>query len=352
MTIDAAGLSAAAILAIPADEPERLFPKDADALKKSFRKLAMRWHPDRCTEGSAAAVFAHLELLRGKGEEKLAEGTWQTPGLLELTATNGKAYEIRYGQRSTFELGTQYTSTAQVVYVVDKAYADLFKNGVAAIKGLKFAHDGMRKEMARNLPVIKAEIETKDAHVLVLEKAPDMIRLRDLLEQTGGAMDPKHVAWTLSNLYNVACYLRFNQLTHNDLSLDTVFVSPEHHGGTVLGGWWYATACKSKLKALPTRSVERAPSDVLRSHKADARVDLELIRAIGRELLGDPLGTRLSWSKEVPKAFATWLRAPASADALADYKAWHGHVLPGSFGPRRFVKWDKPLSNPYEPRRI
>ncbi len=351
MTIDACSLSAEHLLAIPVTEPERLYPRDVASLEKTFRKLAMRWHPDRCADAKAAEVFAHIKTLHEVGERKLADGTWEVPNILSLTTTRGKMFELKYGRRSDFELGKVYISPNFVTYVVDKANADLFAQGVAVLKSLKFHNDKMREEMARNLPTIKAELETIDAHVLVLEKKPEQIRLRELLEQSGGKVDPKHVAWMLSNLYNMACYLRWSGLTHNDLSLDTVFVSPEHHGGAVLGGWWYAAAVGKPLLALPTRSAERAPSDVLRRQKADARVDLELIRAIGRELLGDPLGTGLSWSNEVPKALANWLRAPTSGDALADYKAYKDQVLPGSFGPRRFVKWDKPVINPYEPRR-
>jgi hypothetical protein len=352
MTNDARRLSAEALLSIPADEPERIFPRSEDGIKKLFRELAGQWHPDRCADPRADAVFSHVKILRDEADKKYEDGSWTVPGVLALTATDGKAYELRYGVKFPFELGMTYIGQSHVTYVVDKQYADLFENGVRTLGNLPFASDTMKVEMARTLPVIKARLETTSALVLVVEKQPAFIRLRDLLDSVGGKFDPKHVAWTLSNLYNTACYLRWAGLTHNEFSIDTVFVSPQHHGGAVPGGWWYAAAKGSKLQALPTRSVELAPSDVLRSHIADARVDLELIRAIGRELLGDPSGSGLSWNKEVPKPLADWLRAPTSGDALTDYKCWRDHVLPGSFGPSRFVKWDINLSNLYRPRSM
>ena len=352
MKSDVCSLSAATLLAVPLDEPERVFPNNADALKQSFRKLAQQWHPDRNADPKAVDVFAHLGALRKMAEQKLSEGRWETPGLLQLKATNGKAYELRYGVKEPFELGMTYIGRTHITYVCDKDYADLFENGVKTISNLRFGNDKMKAEMARNLPVIKARIETDKSLVLVLEKSCELVRLRDLLDSQGGKIDPRHVGWILSNLYNTACYMRWAGITHNDLSLDTVFVSPQHHGGAVLGGWWYAAACKSKLLALPTRSVELTPSDVLRNHQADARVDLELIRAIGRELLGDPRGSGLSWNKEVPKALANWLRAPTSGNALTDYKSYKDHVLPGSFGPSRYVKWDFKTTHLYQQRSI
>ena len=42
MAFDAGSLGAEALLAIPVDEPERIFSNNADELKKSFRKLAQR----------------------------------------------------------------------------------------------------------------------------------------------------------------------------------------------------------------------------------------------------------------------------------------------------------------------
>ncbi len=352
MTNDARSLSADALLSIPADEPERIFPNSATGIKQTFRQMAFKWHPDRCTDPRADTVFAHLATLHREAERKYAEGNWSVPCLLSLATTDGKVYELRYGVKFPFELGMTYIGQSHVTYVVDRQYADLFENGVRTLGNLPFANDGMKAEMARTLPVIKAKLETETSLVLVVEKQPAFIRLRDLLDEVGGKFYPKHVAWTLSNLYNTACYLRWAGVTHNEFSIDTVFVSPQHHGGAVPGGWWYAAAKNSKLQALPTRSVELAPSDVLRSHIADARVDLELIRAIGRELLGDPSGSGLSWNKEVPKPLADWLRAPTSGDALTDYKCWRDHVLPGSFGPSRFVKWDINLSNLYKPRSM
>ena len=64
--------------------------------------------------------------------------------------------------------------------------------------------------------------------------------------------------------------------------------------------------------------------------------DLESIRLVGRELLGDRNGTKLGEMGTAPSAMIDWVRGVASNTALNDYNKW-GDILDLSFGRRRFV---------------
>ena len=70
-------LTAAQILGIPRSEPERLFAEDAAAARAAFRRLAGRWHPDRCAEPQAAEVFQHLLGLNKAAAARRRSGLWQ-----------------------------------------------------------------------------------------------------------------------------------------------------------------------------------------------------------------------------------------------------------------------------------
>ncbi|KQQ97161.1 hypothetical protein [Massilia sp. Leaf139] len=340
MNTDFATLSAAALLAIPEDRPERLFKGGLDEAKKAYRLLAMRWHPDRNRDPSALAVFQHIGRMLGKAEEKIALGAWPGRGSLQFAARDGKAYEINYLRRHRFELGTMYVAGSVVAFEIERVHADLIDNAERVIKGFAYADDGMREQIARHLPPFPfaAAFETTNAYVIVMRKRSDLLLLRDVLDHFDGRMDPRHVAWIVSALLNLCCYFDYAGVTHNALSPDTCFISPEEHSVSVLGGWWYAARSGERMAAAPARTLDWAPHQLLATKRADIRTDLELVRALGRELLGDIGGTRLGREHTARQAMVDWLRLPASGDPIEEYRIWRTQVLHDSFGARRFAE--------------
>ncbi len=342
-----AALTADDLLGIPDAEPERLFTGEAPVAHAEYRALAARWHPDRnAGDDLAERVFKHVNVLYALAEKKLASGDWRIPGLLVLRGTDGKTRRIRYQRHHPFELGDLYVGPTVVAFVLRPDNADLFENARRAIAGLGFADSAMRDQFARYLPNVRATFTTARGPVLVLAKTPDVVLLRDLLDHLGGRIDPRHAAWILSSLQNLCCYLahrspQHTPLAHNAIALDTVFVSPKHHSALLLGGWWYAVPLGTPLLALPARSHACAPPDVVAAKTADVRVDLELTRALGREMLGDPSGVRLPLDATLPKPLVTWLRHAARPDPFEEYRRWE-KTRDTAFGPRRFV--DRPVS--------
>ncbi|MDG4555425.1 MAG: hypothetical protein P9E24_14450 [Candidatus Competibacter sp.] len=332
--------SAAMLLAIPPTEPERLFSGDPETARQEFRALASVWHPDRCSRPEATEVFQHLGRLYDRALGKLRDGIWQTPGQLRLRALDGTEFRVRHYRERQFELGRLFIGDGIVTALLEPAYSDLFRNALAVIDRLPCADAGMAAEIGRCLPEIVRHFETGAGPVLVVRKTPDLLSLRDVLDHHGGRMDPRHVAWILSSLLNLACYLDYAGIVHNAISTDTYFISPQTHGGALLGGWWYAVRRGEPLRAAPALTVQYAPFEVMTRRRGDHRTDLESIRALGRELLGDIAGPRLARDRAAPPPMIDWLRLPAGACALDDYQTWQRQVLPDSFGERRFVKLD------------
>jgi hypothetical protein len=341
---DPLSLTAPELLALA--EPERLFSPTLAETKRAYRVLAWAWHPDRNTAAEAPAVFAHVGALYHAACAKLARGLWHVPGLFRCTASDGAVHMIRYQARHDFELGTMLAGKTALAFLLRPEFADLLDDARRTIARLRFANDAMRGQMAPCLPSAPTAVATPEGPVLIVDKAPELVLLRDLLGHLGSAMDPRHVAWVLSSLLNLACYLDHAGLSHNAIGLDTVFVAPEAHRVAVLGGWWYAAQHGARLRALPARSAALAPPDILAARRADIRLDLELIRATGRALLGDEAGSRLARDGRAPRPLVDWLRGAASATALGDYELW-GSVLEASFGARRFVKLGVSASDIY-----
>jgi hypothetical protein len=325
---DPATLTASHLLGIPAGEPERLFASDRASIDRAYRVLAARWHPDRNGAPQATSVFQHVLALREAALARLAQGEWHEPGCVTLAARDGRTWCLRYRRRRPFELGDGFVADSVAAWMVDDAHADLVDAALRRIGAFPFADDAMRSALARYLPIVERVVETPRRQAVVVRKPRDMVLLADLLDHEGGRLDPRHVAWIVSELYCFACWLAWAGLTHNALASDTVFVSPAHHAVAVLGGWWYAAPSGARLAALPARSAGIASADIIRAKTADPRLDLDLIRALGRNLLGD--------APSVPPPLETWLALASNGSARADYTQWQ-QVLTDAFGARRFT---------------
>jgi len=81
------------------------------------------------------------------------------------------------------------------------------------------------------------------------------------------------------------------------------------------------------------------PPHATAAKRATPKLDRELIRLIGRTLLGDPGGTRLLRDPAVPAALARWVTTPGADDGIEDYADW-ARARDAAFGPRRFVVLD------------
>ena len=105
----------------------------------------------------------------------------------------------------------------------------------------------------------------------------------------------------------------------------------------LLGGWWYASELGEDLKALPDRSMNSLPAEILIEKKSASRIDLELVKSLGREILGAHLGAILPDDSALPRTLRNWLNAPAGESAVADYRYWKYDVLENCFGEPHFV---------------
>jgi hypothetical protein len=318
-------LTAEAILAIPMTAPFRLFPKDAKERHNQFKTLAKIWHPDA---GGRPEVFAHISALYDAAENP------KPTSILSFISRDGRKYNLQYKKIHRFELGSLAIGQNIAVFIIERAHEDLVLNGLRAIGSIRYPDNRMKEQHARFVPFVERVIETDTQQVIVVRKTPDTVLLRDLITHLG-VLDPKHVAWIVSSLLNLNCFYEISGFCHNGLSVDTVFVSPQFHAAFPIGGWWYALDVGKTMKHLPPGSHALAPRDVLRTKKADHRIDLESIRAIARACLADSAGGSLITS--LPKPLSEFLRLPAPKSPLKDYEHWE-KVLVDSYGPRRFLK--------------
>lgn len=338
-------LSAEQILQIKV--PEKMF--SLESFDDDRRRLYRKWHPDRNPLSIAETVFKHVKELAEKTETKIHEGTWKGKSSITFTTSN-KTYKFQYRTMHEFELGKMYIGTKVLMYVVDKKYEKLFANGISSIKGIKYPSDEFKQEFSRFLPKIKMfEKQTDIGCVVVLEKPVNTVLLQDLIDfMPDNKLDPKHVAWIVSSLYNIATFLDFVGICHNSITTANVFVDPKMHAVYLFGGWWYSVKDGSKLEALPSEMSKVLPKKVFDEKIAKTVYDRQAIKGLAIRCLGDPslIGMKLLIRKDIPKTLLNWLRSPSGPNAIKEFDGWY-EVLGKSFGKRKFIKFDVDVNNIY-----
>jgi hypothetical protein len=328
-------LSAQDILSVPPSERSRLFPESADEVRKTFKRLAARWHPDVCTDPRANDVFAHLVRLR---DTALGPSRPATSATRSLRTRDGRALGLSPLSTIPLDTGEVLVGRRSLTWVYRTDVVDLAEAGAHTIAGFRFADDRMRKQMAPFLPTLDRRIPLEDGgEALVMAHHADEVLLADLL-RLKGAVPAEHAAWIGSGLLNIACWLGWVGLVHGAIAPETVLISPETHTVRLMGGWGFATRAGTRPTALPGRTMALAPRLSVKGEVVDARLDLELIRQTLREVLGDPTGAFLLRGG-APDPIGRWLVMPPEATAPQDYATWL-QVLERVWGKRRFVRWD------------
>lgn len=338
-------MNAEEILRIPVNQPELLFNRLL--VKKEYRELARFWHPDISKDSQSSKVFAHIGILYTEALKKLKEDSWIIPGIKEFVSVSGTRYRVKYRYNQKFELGNIYVSDTVLIYEIENQYEDLFKSGVKFIKSFVFPNPTMESKMKMLLPNIKQEFKTSTHSVLVLSKTVDLVPLRCFHTYSKKNIDPKHVAWVISRLHNFLCYFQWASIYHNDISIDNCLVSLEHHSLVLTGGWWYAKRQGEKIKKVSKRTYSFMTQEMKDTKKPNSNLDFELVRSIGRELLGDETGTTLLMNKSIPKVVLNWLKLPQTGDAYKDFDIWQNKVLVKAWGKREFIKLDVPIEDIY-----
>lgn len=338
-------LTAERLLSVKA--PESLFSQSIPEAKQEYRVLVRRWHPDCQNLAVAPLVFSHVVSLYSLARRKLLDGSWsepaekieeETPGLKRFRLIDRSIKAVAYTVARPFELGHMFIGDHSVAFEIQDEYADLYLRGLSHMRSIKFKNSEMAVEMSQYLPQVADAYKTGSSSILVVRKTPDQLLLADVLSHFGGKILPiEHVGWILNVLYNLGCYLSWANITHNAISPNSFFISPLRHTGMLLGGWWYAAPIDAQMSALPDYSLRFIPPDILRNKRADSRTDLELIKSIGRSLLGDAVGAQLLLDKSLPRAMVEWLQLPSTGSAAKDYASWKHGVLETSFGSPRFV---------------
>lgn len=317
-----------------------LFPYGVDNVKAKYKELVKEWHPDANKNSKSADVFQKITELYNKALELLEQGTWEKTNYVLIAKDNGKKIALNYDTVFDFELGTCYVTKTKIVYVLGKDKKKYFDNAITRIKSLKYADKKMEDTLSICMPKIYQTFQSSNGeYVIVLDKTEDIYPLKSVFEYFGNKIQDRHVAWIISRLCNLTCFLKYNGIVHNGININNVFVSPQYHSILLLGGWWYTTKENEKMIGT-TKDIFSIMSVTAKgSKKSSYLTDLESVKLLGRQLLGESNCRKLVLDTTIPKAFTNFLISGSSDDAYKEFNKWD-KALNDSYGARRFVKME------------
>lgn len=315
-----------------------LFEPSLELIKNKFLELAKEFHPDTCLEARATEAFAHITALKDEAIENLNEGIWKKPGRISFEMKRGGWISFEYNSESEFEIGRTYVGEDRVMFLIEGEHLEYYNNAISKIAGLSFADSNMKEEFEKVLPRLVRQGVTKSGYgVMIITKDKDEYPLMDILKRMGNRLDPRHVAWIISRLCSICCYLQYSNIVHNGLAIDNLFINPKMHTVSLLGGWWYAVRANEKMIGT-TKDVYEVMSDKCRSTGiAELSTDQEMVHEIAKQLLDNKsLVFKPGECTDIPAAMATWIRNGSGGCAFDEFENWN-KTLDDSWGRRRFV---------------
>lgn len=341
-------MSGAEILALTYPQ---MFPANFAGVLHIARALQSLWHPDRnLTDVSLANdVSAHINALKLKADEALEAGVWGN-SFSRTVETAASTLFFKYsGQENLPGYGVQYFNKTRTFFEVAPGNDDLMEileNNLVWLKNsltpamAKVYHLRTACDLSWGERKLVSDGKATGGRLVYFTTA-GFISLKAILDKRG-PLDPVHFAWIMTRLHDLCCMMQISGVPNLNISTSSILINPTEHSVMLVDGWQYAKGFAQKAVALPGRTSRLCPG--LAAGKAVAmRHMMALVKAVGRECLGDPSGVKLLADKSLPQGLAKWLADGCPDDAIKALDVWK-KVRNEAFGPSKFV----PLNLKYE----
>ena len=312
-----------------------LFDRDINLCKKKYKELVKVYHPDVSGD---TKVFEHITFLYKKAIDLLNKGLWEKSKYVEFKTEKNKTIMIEYQDLFLFELGTCYICRTHIIYILKSDKEKYYKNYIEKINDLKYENKDMREIFERCMPNIQSHGKLKTGEFyIVLRKTDDVYPLRNILFALKEIPD-RHIAWMISRLSSIACFIQYNHIVHNGINIENCFVSPKYHSILLLGGWWYSVNENEKLIGTTKEIYNVMPSKQKNEKTANIETDLESIKLIGRKLTGNENYQSII-HKNIPKPIIDFLIKGSSKSAFTEMEEWDETLLK-AYGERKFIPFN------------
>ena len=296
--------------------------RDENKIREQYREYAKIIHPDICTEDGAVDAFQKLYGLYTRALENLKNGTWEQNEMLWVPGQKG----IKYLNKKPFELGTRYVTDDEVIYIFDSGKEKYLKQFLDSIQKLKNAVPNLVAGFKMRFP----RVNHSTSNALYLAKKSKEYPLDSAIAAYKNTMDGRTIAWMISRMCDLLCYLDHVELVHNGLKMDNIFVNFEDHTISIYGGFWYAVPKRTRMIGAPKEIFDLMPSSVKTSKMSDPITDAESVKAMFRDII--------KGNSTVPEPVKRWLNSGSTSEPVTEFKKWD-YELEAAYGERKFFSF-------------
>lgn len=316
--------------------PIELFVFDKEKCKTRYQKLISLWHPDKNSDPEAGNVFYKIKTLYEKAIQQIDLGVWGSLQIIKFNAKD-RYFEFAYFKEDQLSGNIlQYTGSNSIVFYFPdrtKYLIDIWKNNFHKLKNTTDL-PGSNSEFSAQLLTNPKIFDVNDGTLVKISKQNRYLNLQHIIE-AGVSFDPKDIAWVISRLMSLACFLQSKNVPNADIQPRSVFIDTINHSVFLSNGFQFVEGFTQQGKAFPSRAVSLNP-EISVNKTFRAKYMVSQIKATARELLGDSTGVFLHKNTNIPKDLIQWCNAGVNSEScLAEFKEWD-LVKVKSFGPPKF----------------
>lgn len=317
-----------------------IFINNKDSINKDYKKIMKIIHPD-LNNGEEEFVKATQKLteLHEKAINLIENGEWDEKNICYFNLINGKKIKIKYLREVFFELGKSYIGKNSIFYFIENKNSKFFRKyrpeNILNAGNLDKRLKNIQSFMTNIIPQTIKTYSCQDGYLVIQKRKNGEIPLSLIKEYYNNKIPSEHVAWIMTRLLNIECYMMATGYLYNGFDINNIYIIPETHEVILHGGFWYSTTINDRLVGVSKFVYDNMTEDSKKEGISNAENEFNCIKSIGRDLIG--LRSKVSRVK-CPKPFVEYLFS-----SIKDYnqysiiKEWE-NVLTNSFGERKFVK--------------
>lgn len=302
-----------------------LFERNEKSVTDIYRGYVKEIHPDICDDPRACDAFGKLTKLHDRAIENLRSNTWEESNVFWLSDNTS----MQYRECLEFEIGKRYSSDDSVIWEFDEEKSRYALNSYKSVMLIDFFDNKMRQTYESRIPKIGKSFVSNSRSYIRISKKSNEYPMDLFLKRYGNKLDGRDIAWMISRMVDLCCFLKTQGLVHNGICKENLWINSDSHMICLYGGWWYAVQEGEKMIGTTRDIFNLMPTRIRTSKLADSITDMECVRAMFRKIAKDiPDGY-------VPKEIRKWIDEGSTSDPINEYVRWN-ETLDKAYGCRKF----------------